>query len=335
MRPNSGTMHSLFIYTTIDKFLTSTSMIPYYIHAGVLPALTNDGKIFLESKSSVAVAPDGNGGIYAALRSTSATGKGYSVLSDMKKRNIQFLYAYCVDNCLACVGDPVFIGHCISQGAQCGTKVVKKLLPEESVGVVALKDKKWNVIEYSEISKDLSEAKDPNSDQDDLLFRAANIANHFYNISFLDKVGELSSSMAYHIARKKIAHVDLESGQVVKPEKPNGMKLELFIFDVLPFLNSTTAEHAILEVNRKFEFSPLKNGPGTSSDNAATSRRDLLQLHRKWLTDNGANLDADTEVELSPLVSFAGEGLESVSGRSIKSGSHSIGSTEQLQQILA
>lgn len=302
---------------------------------GVLPALTNDGKIFLDSKSSVAVAPDGNGGIYAALRSTSATGKSFSVLSDMKKRGVQYLYAYCVDNCLARVGDPVFLGYCISQSAQCGTKVVKKLDPAESVGVIALKDKKWNVIEYSEISKELSEARDPNSNGNDLLFRAANIANHFYDIAFLDRIGEESSSMAYHIARKKIAHVDLESGQVVKPEKPNGMKLELFIFDVLPYLNPSTSEHAILEVDRKEEFSPLKNAPGTGSDDPQTSRRDLLQLQRRWLVDNGAQLGESTEVELSPLVSYAGEDLAIVKGSSIKSGSYSIESQEQLQKLVA
>lgn len=297
--------------------------------------MTNDGKIFLDTKSSVAVAPDGNGGIYAALRSTSATGKGFSVISDMKKRGIQYLYAYCVDNCLARVGDPVFLGYCISRNAQCGTKVVKKLDSSESVGVVALKDKKWNVIEYSEISKDLSEARDPNSNTNDLLFRAANIANHFYNVSFLDRIGKESSSMAYHIARKKIAHVDLQSGDTVKPDKPNGMKLELFIFDVLPYLNPEASEHAILEVDRRAEFSPLKNAPGTGSDDPQTSRRDLLQLQRRWLIDAGASVDEATEVELSPFVSYAGEDLEAVKGKTIKQGTQNVETQAQLSAILS
>ena len=56
-----------------------------------VPAFTNDGKIFLESKSSLAVAPDGNGGIYAALRRE-------GVLDDLEKRGIPYVHAYCVDN---------------------------------------------------------------------------------------------------------------------------------------------------------------------------------------------------------------------------------------------
>ena len=271
--------------------------------------------MFLDSKSSVAVAPDGNGGIYAALRSRSATGRAYTVLEHMHQLKITYIYAYCVDNCLARVGDPVFIGYCISKQAQCGTKVVKKIDPKESVGVVALKGGKWNVIEYSEISRELSEAREEKTGE--LVYRAANIANHFYNISFLDKIHSLSSNMAYHIARKKIPHIDLSSGKLAKPEKPNGMKLEQFIFDVLPFLHPLT-QHALLEVERSNEFSPLKNAPGTGADDPQTSRRDLLQLQKRWLEAAGAKLDG--EVELSPLVTYAGEGLGVVNGKTLKSG---------------
>ncbi|GAA6003160.1 UDP-N-acetylglucosamine diphosphorylase [Rhodotorula paludigena] len=287
-----------------------------FFEQGVLPCLTDDGKIFLDTPSSVAVAPDGNGGLYAALRSPlSPASNAPTVLSDLAERGIDYLHAYCVDNCLVRVADPVFLGYCIARGADCGAKVVKKTVPSESVGVVAQRAGKYAVVEYSEISQDMSERRDASGD---LAFRAANIANHFYSRAFLDEVAHFDETrMPFHVARKKIPHVDLATGERVKPSSPNGMKLEQFVFDVFPFVQ----RFALLEVERAQEFSPLKNAPGTGSDDPQTSRRDLLAEFRRWLERAGATVADGVEVELSPLVSYAGEGLEAVKGLEItKSG---------------
>ncbi|TFL03724.1 UDP-N-acetylglucosamine diphosphorylase [Pterulicium gracile] len=281
---------------------------------GTLPCLSNDGKVFLDKPYSVAVAPDGNGGLYAATRSPISPSSSTTVLSDLARRNISFVHAYCVDNCLVRVADPVFLGYCIESNADCAAKVVPKSSPTESVGVVAVRDYKFGVVEYSEISQEQAERRDADGE---LAFRAGNIANHFYTTEFLNNVESFEKDLAFHIAKKKIPHVDVASGQTVKPTSPNGMKLEMFVFDVFPF----TERFKVLEVRRKDEFSPLKNAPGTGSDDPQTSRRDLLQQHKQFLEQAGATVEEGVEIELTPLVSYAGEGLESVKGKSFtKSG---------------
>jgi len=269
-----------------------------------------DGKVLLETKSRVAVAPDGNGGLYAALRTPlSPTDKTRTVLSDLESRRVLYVHAYCVDNCLVRVADPVFVGYGISKQADCAAKVVPKAYATEAVGVVALRGAKFSVVEYSEISAAQAEARDATTGE--LLFRAGNIANHFYTTAFLRGVATFEDDLAFHIARKKIPHVSQPDGVPVKPTKPNGMKLEMFVFDVFPY----TTGFAVLEVARAEEFSPLKNAPGTGADDAETSRRDLLAQHRRFLEAAGATVQEGVEIELSPLVTYAGEGLAPVRGK--------------------
>jgi UDP-N-acetylglucosamine/UDP-N-acetylgalactosamine diphosphorylase len=287
-----------------------------------------EGKVLLDSPSHVAEAPDGNGGLYAATRAPlDASNPKRTVLSDLQARGVKYVHTYGVDNCLVRVADPVFLGFCISAGSDCAAKVVPKAYATESVGVVAMRGNTFSVVEYSEISQAQAERRDARGE---LAFRAANIVNHFYTTAFLDGIKEYEDELAYHIARKKIPHVDLQTGESVKPKTPNGMKLEMFVFDVFPF----TKTFKVFEVPRAEEFSPLKNAPGTGSDDPQTSRRDLLAQHRRFLEAAGAKFKEGVEVEISPLVSFGGEGLESVKGKTfVRSGY--AGSVEELDALTA
>jgi UDP-N-acetylglucosamine/UDP-N-acetylgalactosamine diphosphorylase len=286
-----------------------------------------EGKVLLDTPSRIAVAPDGNGGVYAATRAPLSPNNSNSVLTDLEKRGVLYVHAYCVDNCLVRVADPVFLGYGIQKQADCAAKVVPKSSPSESVGVVARRGNKYGVVEYSEISKEQAERRDPETGE--LSFRAGNIANHFYTTSFLKRVEDFEDELAFHIARKKIPHTDLETGKVVKPTKPNGMKLEMFVFDVFPF----TQRFAVLEVERREEFSPLKNAPGTGSDDPDTSRHDLLAQHQRFLENADATVKPGVTIELSPLVTYDGEGLESVKGKTFtKSGA--VTSVEELDALV-
>ncbi|CAF1104212.1 unnamed protein product [Adineta ricciae] len=275
----------------------------------ILPALNFQGKILMDEKYKLTKAADGNGGLYRALTSN-------KILDEMDKRHIKYVHVYCVDNILVRLGDPVFIGFCIQQNADCAAKVVKKAFANEAVGVICKVRDRYQVVEYSEISQKTAErTKADNSG--DLLFNAGNICNHFFTVDFLhDVCKHHDDELRYHVAKKKIPAIDKVGKRIDKPKDINGVKLEKFVFDVFPFAKT----FAVWEVCREDEFSPLKNGSGPK-DTAETCRRDLIHQHIRYLKQAGAEITESDETicEISPLVSYAGENLDLVKGQTLNS----------------
>uniref|UniRef100_A0A915BDJ4 UDP-N-acetylglucosamine diphosphorylase n=1 Tax=Parascaris univalens TaxID=6257 RepID=A0A915BDJ4_PARUN len=261
------------------------------------PCFNMDGSLILSTKSSIATSPDGNGGLYTALA---------PYLGRLRARGVQYLHVYCVDNILCRVADPHFLGFCIDKGADCAAKAVEKVEPHEAVGVICLESGKARVVEYSEISKELAEKRDESGR---LMLRAGNIANHFFTIDFLEHVCKAENRLHFHRAIKKIPFVG-DNGEVVKPEQPNGVKLEQFVFDVFGY----SSNFYVWEVRREEEFSPLKNAEIVGKDCMSTCRRDLSRENRRWLECVGATIEGDGFVFIHPSVSYGGEGLGDYNG---------------------
>lgn len=273
-----------------------------FFSQGVLPCLDSEGKILMESTFQCAMAPDGNGGIYPAMEKC-------GILTDMSNRGVKHIHVFAIDNAMVKPADPFFMGYCISQSADCGNKVLWKNNPHEKVGVIAEKDKKPCVVEYSELSEEMAEKMVDVDGSTRLAFGAANIANHYYHLDFLRQTVLPNFGNIFHIAHKKIAVWDNHLKQTVTPSSNNGVKLESFIFDVFPL----STRMAIFEVERDHEFAPVKNAPGDLTDSPDTARAYISKMSKDWLRSAGAKLigeEGNTICEIVPLTSYAGEGLE-------------------------
>lgn len=262
----------------------------FFFQQGMMPAFNLDGTLLLEAKDSLALAADGHGGSLRAIDKTGA-------LADMKKRGIEHLSYFQVDNPIVHVIDPLFLGLHDLSGSEMSSKTIPKAGPLEKVGNFCIGDGVLQVIEYSDLPEEL--AKKTNADGS-LMFNAGSIAIHALRVSFIERLnagGKLK--LPWHRAEKKVPYVDA-NGNLVKPEKPNAVKLEQFVFDAIPL-----AKNAIVyTTDRAEEFSPVKNAEG--ADSPATCRRDQIRRAARWLKSAGVNVptqgeEIDAVIEISPL----------------------------------
>ena len=311
----------LEIFKSNDYFGLPPSSVVFF-QQGVLPCLTTDGKIIMTSKSEVAVAPDGNGGIYPALISSGS-------LEDMKARGVEYLHIFAVDNVLVKVADPIFVGYCVDLGVSVGNKVLWKRDASEKVGVVVedTNTQRPQVIEYSDMDATMKELKD---EKGRLVYGAGNICNHFLTVEFLDTVIRKNLKQIFHVAKKKIPYLSPCGGFTVKPEEVNGVKLESFIFDVFPMAGSggkgEKGENgmAVLEVLRAHEFSPIKNSNSPSAsladptpDSPLAALKMYSELCSFWCKEAGVEVDRwekDGIVEIGGMLSYGGEGIMQIEG---------------------
>lgn len=289
---------------------------------GTLPCLDFAGKIMLETGSRVAEAPDGNGGIYRALHSS-------GVVADMVRRGVIGVHVFAVDNAIVRVADPTFFGYCLARDADVGSKVCAKAGPHEKVGVLCLRDGAYSVVEYSEMDKATAELTDPASGE--LLFNAGNLCIHYYSRAFLEGAASPAHlPKVYHVAKKAIPYAHPETGATLSKEEMagkgnTGIKLESFIFDVFP----SAERMAVLDIDRAAEFAPVKNAPGSPDDSPDTARAALLQQGASWVAAAGATVSGSGGVEVSPLVSYGGEGLAALSGATIAAPAIVVAASEE------
>jgi UDP-N-acetylglucosamine/UDP-N-acetylgalactosamine diphosphorylase len=249
---------------------------------GSMPAVDFEGRLVLEAPDRVAVAPDGHGGVFAALANA-------ELFSWLRERGIRLLSYYQVDNPLVPILDPLFLGLHDLREAEMSAKVLAKRTPDERAGTVGTRAGRVRVLEYTEVDPWHRDERAPDGE---LVFWAASIAIHVVDRAFAERVAARADALLpYHASPKKIPGIDSE-GRPLVPDAANGYKLERFVFDALP----EARRAALLEVRRHEEYSPIKNRTGGESP--CTARADLVASYHRWLASAGVEVAADAWIEL-------------------------------------
>ena len=258
-----------------------------------IPAVDAEGNMLLATKNSVAMNPDGHGGVVSALKQSGG-------LEEMSIRGIKHLSYVQVDNPLANVIDPDFIGlHLSDKSSQeASSKCVPKITPEERVGVFCNVAGNIEVVEYIDLPAD--KANQVHADGE-LLYGAGSIAVHLFSVDFLQRI---ANDLPWHLAHKKVQYVHTETGDLVSPPEPNAYKFEKFVFDVLPMAKSSL----VVATKREDEFAPIKNATG--QDSGTTSHQLQQARALRWLCERGVDVEEGAKVEISPLSGMSAKDLD-------------------------
>lgn len=261
----------------------------HFFTQGFMPAIDYSGKVLMSAKDSIALTPDGHGGTLLALRK-------WGCLDLMKKLGVEYISYFQVDNPLVPVSNPLLLGLHAMENSEMSSIMLSKTNAFEKLGNFCVADGKLQIIEYSDMPKELAERTTGGK----LDFIAGSPAIHVISRTFIERLttgGKLD--LPWHRADKKVAYINA-GGVEVKPETPNAVKLESFIFDALPLASSTI----ILEADRTECFAPTKNATGV--DSAESCRAMLCARDARRMEAAGVRIprkadgSPDCIVELSP-----------------------------------
>ena len=217
-----------------------------------LPLVSFNGDILLAKPYRVHEVSNGNGDIFESLLKN-------GLIKNMKNRGINWIFISGIDNILADISDPMFLGLTVINNTQIGSKTIFKKDANSNDWVFCKKNKKPSMLGYERITESITNAKI----NDKYLYREINILCHIFTMDALEKCAHVD--LPYHMAAKKNIYIN-DEGMKIFPNKPNSYKFEKFIFDSFKFFDNIT----LLRVNPEEEFAPIKNPEGVYSPMTAT-----------------------------------------------------------------
>jgi len=264
-----------------------------------LVAVSPSGEFFMDSPDHVFESPNGHGGSLTGLVKSGA-------LADMRRRDIEYISYFQVDNPLVPPADPRFIGHHALHNADMSAKTMRKRSWDEPVALYYMADGKLGVVEYSEAPEEVARRTDSDGN---LLFWAGNPAIHMISVDFVERIGARPRPLPYHRAFKKVPYID-DDGRFVQPETPNGYKFECFVFDAM----AETPNVMLMEFPREEQYAPIKASAGRNS--ADTARRAISNVFGSWLEQAGVQVqrrpdtgDVADLIEISPMFAASAQEL--------------------------
>ena len=226
-----------------------------------LPLISFNGEILLSEPYKIAEASNGNGDIFESLLKN-------NLISQMKKSGIKWIFISGIDNVLADITDPIFLGLTINNKTEIGSKTIFKKDANSHDWVFCRKNGKPSMLGYQRITEEITNSKKNNK----YLYREINILCHIFSIEALEKCAQID--LPYHMASKKNIYIN-EEGMKIFPIQPNSYKFEKFIFDSFKYFDNIT----LLRVNPDEEFAPIKNPEGVYSPKTATKL--YIKQHQK------------------------------------------------------
>lgn len=221
-----------------------------------LPLIDINGKLILQEPYLIKEASNGNGNVFKSMQKN-------KIIDKLEKDNIKWVSFGGIDNILLKNVDPLFLGLTIGNNIEIGSKSIFKKEPLEKTAVYCKKNGKPAILDYDNITLELSESKIASTNI--YLFREANMLSHIMSINAIKKVSSID--LKYHRAFKKNAFVNLEGVKQV-PDKPNTFKFENFIFDAFSYFD----DMLLLRVDENEEFAPIKDFTGIYNPDTAIEK---------------------------------------------------------------
>lgn len=220
-----------------------------------IPLIDINGKVILQEYYKIKEVSNGNGNVFKAL-------KNANLISKMKKNGIKWVSFAGIDNILLKNVDPLFLGMMVHHNVNVASKSIFKEEPLEKTAVYCRKNGKIAILDYADITLEISEKKNENGE---FLYREANMLSHLMSIDAIEKV--LNEELPYHRAYKKNPIIN-EEGMKIVPTSPNTFKFENFIFDAFKFFD----DMILLRVDKDEEFAPIKDFTGIYTPETAKEK---------------------------------------------------------------